>query len=433
MRSESEDEGATSARDEETVSSHDETASSSEDDGNPSDDEECQSVPDSSSSEGEEDTDTAVEAEQLTVETGEPETEWMSCNRKIVWFSTAKETLSYNPVPTGTTPGPTQYAAAHISSLKSAFDLFITGEMVELLCKHTNLHGKQKCEKWVDVDEVEMRAYIGILILAGVHRSRHEVTRGMWDEKTGRAIFRATMPLSRYSQINANIRFHDKLARPGRYRGDSLAGFHTLWEMWVARLPLMFNPGVDVCVGEQLVAFKGRCKFRQHVPRKPTKYGIKIWVMCDVATSYALGMQIYTGKPKETSQEVNQGMRVALDLTEGLRGHTVTCDTFFTSFALAEELLRRELALVGAIKRTKPELPPQLLAARQRQILSSVFAFTKTTMAVCYVPKRGKNILLLSTKHRKPAVSNREKQPAAILDYNKCKGSVDNLDKVCAN
>lgn len=52
-------------------------------------------------------------------------------------------------------------------------------------------------------------------------------------------------------------------------------------------------------------------------------------------------------------------------------------------------------------------------------------------MAVSYMPKRGKNVLLLSTKHREPAVSDGEKKkPAAILDYNRCKGGVDNLDKV---
>ncbi|XP_063324883.1 piggyBac transposable element-derived protein 3-like [Pelmatolapia mariae] len=322
------------------------------------------------------------------------------------------------------------YAVASISTLRPPFDLFVTEE-IQLLCTHTNLHGRRKCEDWRDVDGVEMRAYIGILILAGVYRSIDETTCGLWVDKTGRAIFRATMPLYRYSQISANIRFDDKLTRPGRFRSDKLAVIRVLWEKWVARLPLLFKPGVDVCVDEQLVAFKGRCGFRQYMPRKPAKYGIKIWVTCDVATSYPWKMEIYTGKSPGSSREVNQGMRVVLQLTEGLQGHTVTCDNFFTSFSLAEELLRRKLALVGTIRRNKPELPPQLVQLRQRKILSSLFAFTKTTMAVSYMPKQGKNVLLLSPKHREPAVSDGEKKKqAAILDYNRCKGGVDNLDKV---
>lgn len=410
MRSESEDEEKSSVLEKATSSSQDE---------------DYHPVPDSSSSGGED------EAEQLMVETEQQVGEWMSRDGKIMWFPTADETLHYNPVPTGITPGPTLYAVARISSLRSAFDLFITEEMIQLLCTHTNLHGRWRCDDWRDVDEVEMRAYIGILILAGVYRSRHEATRSMWDGEAGRSIFRATMPLYRYTQISANIRFDDRLTRPGRFRNDKLAAFRILWEKWVARLPLLFNPGVDVCVDERLVAFKGRCGFRQYMPSKPARYGLKIWVICDVATSYAWRMQVYVGKPPGGSREVNQGMRVTLQLTEGLQGHTVTCDNFFTSFTLAEELLKRKLALVGTLRRSKPELPPKLLQLRQRKILSSVFAFTKTTMAVSYMAKKGKNVLLLSTKHREPAVSEGEKRkPAAILDFNRCKGGVDNLDKV---
>ncbi|KAJ8389232.1 hypothetical protein AAFF_G00122520 [Aldrovandia affinis] len=144
-------------------------------------------------------------------------------------------------------------------------------------------------------------------------------------------------------------------------------------------------------------------------------------------------MQVYTGKQEGTRPEVNQGRRVVLELTEELQGygHTVTCDNFFTSYALAEDLLRRKMDLVGTIRRNKPELPPNLLQTRQRAILSSVFAFTKTHTAVSYVPKRGRNVLLLSTKHREPSVSEAEhKKPTIILDYNSCKGGVDNLDKV---
>ncbi|KAJ8393029.1 hypothetical protein AAFF_G00069330 [Aldrovandia affinis] len=135
-------------------------------------------------------------------------------------------------------------------------------------------------------------------------------------------------------------------------------------------------------------------------------------------------MQVYTGKQEGARLEVNQGRRVVLELTEELQGygHTVTCDHFFTSYALAEELLRRKMALVGTIRRNKPELPPNQLQTRQRAILSSVFAFTKTHTAVSYVPKRGRNVLLLSTKHREPSVSKAEHQkPAIILDYNSCK------------
>lgn len=53
-------------------------------------------------------------------------------------------------------------------------------------------------------------------------------------------------------------------------------------------------------------------------------------------------MLVYTGKTAGNPADVNQGMRVVLDMTEGLKGHVITCDNFFTSFTLAEELLRKK-------------------------------------------------------------------------------------------
>jgi hypothetical protein len=50
-------------------------------------------------------------------------------------------------------------------------------------------------DNWKRLDEIDLRAYIGLLILAGVYRSRGEATCNLWDAESGRAIFRATMPL----------------------------------------------------------------------------------------------------------------------------------------------------------------------------------------------------------------------------------------------
>ena len=65
-------------------------------------------------------------------------------------------------------------------------------------------------------------------------------------------------------------------------------------------------------VDEQLVAFHGKCPFRVYMKSKPARYGIKIWALSNVETSYAFNLQVYTGK--EGSTEKNQGARVVMDL-----------------------------------------------------------------------------------------------------------------------
>ena len=69
---------------------------------------------------------------------------------------------------------------------------------------------------------------------------------------------------------------------------------------------------------------------------------------------YAHNMQVYTGKPPGGPPERNQ--RVVLQMTEGLKGHTITVDSFFTSYSLGQELLWCRLTMVGTVRRNKPEL-----------------------------------------------------------------------------
>lgn len=129
----------------------------------------------------------------------------------------------------------------------------------------TNLEGQRKVAHGNDVDEIEVRAFIGLLNLARVYRSRGEATRSLWADETGMAIFRATMSEKRFSLLTCITRFDDHPTQP-RWRPDKLAPISGI------------QPG------------GGTSSFRQCMPSKPAKYGLKVWVLCDVATSYAYNM-----------------------------------------------------------------------------------------------------------------------------------------------
>ncbi len=78
-----------------------------------------------------------------------------------------------------------------------------------------------------------------------------------------------------------------------------------------------------------------------------------------------------------------------LDMAEGLNGHNVTCDNFFTSYALGEVLLKRKLTMLGTERKNKPGIPSELLAMKNRKVTSSMFAFTDRAIIVSYCPKKG--------------------------------------------
>lgn len=219
-------------------------------------DRESQDSDSSSEDSGDEDMDFSVGQEQPESSSheessddeseGEMETEdaasgWNSKNGKIIWSPTNLETLNYVLAPTNITAGPTHYAAARIRDPASSFSLFLTEEIVQLTVDMTNLHGRRSVTDWREMDCDELRVYVGLLILSGVYRSRDESSLSLWGEKYGRDIFRATMSHKRFHQIGGALRFDDKLSR-SRRREDKLAAFRKVWDMWIHRMELLFNP-----------------------------------------------------------------------------------------------------------------------------------------------------------------------------------------------
>ena len=94
---------------------------------------------------------------------------------------------------------------------------------------------------------------------------------------------------------------------------------------------------------------------------------------------------------------------------------------------LSQQLLKRKITMVGRVRKNKPELHPALLATRWREAFSSKFAFTPTTTS--FLPKRNKNVVLLSTLHKTAEISDCEyRKPVIILDYNHNQGGMDDLD-----
>lgn len=121
--------------------------------------------------------------------------------------------------------------------------------------------------------------------------------------------------------IHKVIRFDDVLKRRSQKSEDKFAPIRNFWEKWSESLSTFYNPNDCVTVDEQLLGFHGRCKFRQYIPSKPERYGLKFWLLVDSRTGYVWKIQPYLGKDISGIPERSQGERVVLDLVDGLKGH----------------------------------------------------------------------------------------------------------------
>ena len=98
-----------------------------------------------------------------------------------------------------------------------------------------------------------------------------------------------------------------------------MAAFRYVWDCFLANCKRVFIPSDCVTIDEQLVPFRGRCKFMQYMPSKPAKYGIKIFWMCDARVPYAIDGMIYTGRQPGEEVQRNLGANIVQQLSSGFR------------------------------------------------------------------------------------------------------------------
>ena len=277
----------------------------------------------------------------------------------------------------------------------------------------------------------ELYGLFGLLILNGVFRANKEPLNEIYSEdpNKSRPIFKASMPRERLKYLLRFLRFDDFSTRIERIKIDKLAPIRYVFEKIRCSLFDAYDPGKYLTLDEHLCRYRGRCPFRQYIPSKPDKYGIKIWIIADARTYYPVELEIYLGKQQLSNKTEDLVCRLALKLRPG---HILIGDNYFTSINMIERLRReKKVSYFGTLRRTRKEIPKKLLDIKRLPEYSSKFIFDEMNTMISYVRKKNKSVLLLSNVHHSVDVSNTVKQkPQVILDYNQNKCGVDKLDQL---
>lgn len=335
--------------------------------------------------------------------------------------------------------------AKNCKSPTDCFSLFIDNNIIKSIVFCTNLYIDRIAPKFTrsrDVnktDENEIKCLIGLLYLAGVNRSGHQNLEDLWRTNgLGIDIFHATMTMKRFFFLLRCIRFDDYRDRQSRKEIDNFAAFREIFELFLANCENNYTLSEYTTIDEQLVAFRGRCPFRVYIPSKPAKYGLKIQTICDSQTWYTLNMELYTGKQRDGPYKIsNSATDVVLRLSKPIydSGRNITADNWFSSITLANELLEKKITLVSTLRKNKRELPIQFVSTKNRAENSTLFGFAKKMTIASYIPKKNKNVIMLSTMHLDGTISELPEdnsKPEIILFYNKTKTGVDTVDEMCA-
>lgn len=322
---------------------------------------------------------------------------------------------------------------------KESFEIF-AHEMIDEAVIYSNLQGRRavrdfnvrsgKVKVWDPISTEEMKAFIGLHIIAGVCKAQYRHTEELWSERDGLPIFRATMPRCRFTQIKAMLRFDDRRTRSPE---DPFSPIRHVFNIFVKQLSRFYEPSSNLTLDEQLMEFHGRVKFKQYIPSKPGKFGLKFFWLCDAESCYVLNGIPYVGEATLSAAERQEYSSFSETLTMKIMtpylrtGRNVTTDNWFTSCQLAESLLQNRTTIVGTIRKNNRDIPPVCKTIAGRQKKDAVYYYSGSQCLLSFWDKAKSPVLLLSTMHKPPFVAGNK--PEIVCFYNKTKSGVDNMDR----
>ena len=324
-------------------------------------------------------------------------------------------------------PGFTKRALNNGFSALDAFNMFVSKEIKEQILRSTNafISSSENAVKSLEMHEIDN--FLGVILLIGLLKGKNSYRREFWSKEYGIEAIKSSMKMTRFELMCAKLRFDQRAMRNER---DPLAPIRLIFETFIENCRRNYIPSEQMTIDEQLVTFRGRCKFRMYIPSKPGCYGINIWALCDAKSAYFYNAEIYSGK-KLHSPEKNQGENVVKSLSIPIynSGRNITTDNFFTTMSLARFLLDQRLTIVGTVRKNKTFLPVEFQSSKGNEG-DVTFLFQDKLTLVKYNGKKNKSVVLLSTQHHYPEINETTKKPEIIHYYNATKGGVDTIDQI---
>ncbi len=185
-------------------------------------------------------------------------------------------------------------------------------------------------------------------------------------------------------------------------------------------------------VDECMIAFKGRVSFKQFLPSKPIKYGIKKYALCDIA-GYMYSFFTYKGQKslRSTKSVATIVQDFANDMPQDDQTRVLVFDNYYSSLKLSKSLMEKNVLHICTVRSNRPA---QLFANHlQKQVSDKQREYTwlvykNQLAAYAYVDSKRCNFLSNYSPSRLTNITNKVAKPQVVDDYNKGMGGVDKCD-----
>ena len=218
---------------------------------------------------------------------------------------------------------------------------------------------------WRETTHDEILRLIGVLIYFGFvdvqgsanwYWSTTTLFHSLWA--------RSFMSRMRFRALMALLHVMDSLNEPA---GNKLHKVVCFVDFLKGKFKSLYQPRQHVTTNKRMVKSRHRSGIRQYIRDKPTKWGIKYWVLADRSNAYVVDFNIYAGRAKGGISQYGLGYDVVHKLMldyEG-QGYHLFCYNFYSSVTLALHLYEREILYTGTIIETRRDFPASLKGGKE--------------------------------------------------------------------
>ena len=322
------------------------------------------------------------------------------------------------------------------------FEMFFDGELMKLLVSETNKYhmhtlrrgpmSTSRRKHWKDTDEKELYIFIALSILMPHTYKGNQNEYWSTDPLIETPVFGKTMSRDRYLLLLRTLHFADNDL--GGSQEDSLWKIRPVMSHLLQRYKKYFHPFRKLVIDESLLLYKGRLRFKQYIPSKRHRFGVKLFVLCDCETGYILDIIVYIGKGTISQPDPLgfSGSIVKKLLEDYLgKGHTLYTDNYYTSPMLSQWLKENNLASCGTVRPNRKHMPlfPKVAKGEQR-------AYTANEMlCVKWHDKRDVHMLtnvnenkFVNTEREDYRTGEMIVKPDSVNDYNENMRLIDKSD-----
>lgn len=136
-------------------------------------------------------------------------------------------------------------------------------------------------------------------------------------------------------------------------------------QKFIANFQSSYSPTQKICIDETMVPWRSRLFFRQYIPSKRHRYGIKLYKLY-TGKGFTWNLSVYIGKDKSNDSNLSASESVVIKLVKDLldEGRTLYTDNFYTSVPLARTLLSRNTHVVSTIRKNRKYIPDEVKFTR---------------------------------------------------------------------